>query len=132
LQWPEVVKARFRKMTLISFFGNFHLHRRKQMLVDSMRIILDNAHMKRRINLTIDAKLIAQARNIAHQRKSSISNLVEQGLQTLSKSPDRHDLSFAERWAGKLRLAPRDPADRKRERLWRKYRLVSNENSYRH
>jgi len=82
--------------------------------------------MKQRVNLTIDAKIVARAKRVAHQQGISISRLVEKGLQSLTKGPDLQDKSFAERWAGKLRLAPRHPADRKREYLWRKYKLAGN------
>ncbi len=82
--------------------------------------------MKRRINLTLDDKLVARARRVAHRQRISISRLVEKGLQGLTKEADFQDKSFAERWAGKLKLSPRNPADRKREHLWRKYRLADD------
>jgi hypothetical protein len=95
-----------------------------------MRIIDHNAHMKRRVNLTIDAELVVRARNLAHQRKSSISRLVEKGLQDLTKELDVQGENFAEKWMGKLKLAPRNSADPKRERLWRKYGLTGNADSH--
>jgi hypothetical protein len=97
-----------------------------------MRIIEHNAHMKRRINLTIEAELVARAKALAHQRKSSISRLVEKGLQTLTKDAESQGKSFADKWMGKLKLAPRKPADPKREHLLRKYGLTGDADSHRH
>lgn len=86
--------------------------------------------MKQRINLTIDAKLIVRAKAIAHEQKTSISRLVEKGLQNLPEAPARRSKSFADRWIGRLKLAPRNPADKRREHLWRKYGLIKNEDSH--
>ena len=97
-----------------------------------MRISKDNAHMKRRVNLTLDAKLVARARAVAHRQRTSVSQLVEEGLQRLTGDSKTQGKSFADRWMGKLRLAPRDPEDRKREYLWRKHKLSQNEDSDRH
>ncbi len=91
-----------------------------------MRTIIDNAHMKKRLNLTIDAQLVSRAKTLAHQRRSSISRLVEQGLKNLTGDSDRQGKSFADRWLGKLKLAPRNQADHKREHMWRKYGLTGN------
>jgi hypothetical protein len=88
--------------------------------------------MKRRVNLTIDAKLVVQAKTFAHRQGTSISMLVEKGLQNLTRDSDIQGASFADKWAGKLNLAPRDPKDRQREHLWRKYKLAGNANSHRH
>jgi post-segregation antitoxin (ccd killing protein) len=97
-----------------------------------MRIMAYDAHMKQRINLTIDAELISRARAMAHQQKSSISRLVEKGLEGITKSSGRRHRSFADQWAARLKLAPRNPADQKREYLWRKYGLAGNADSHRH
>ncbi len=97
-----------------------------------MRIIDHNAHMKRRVNLTIDAKLVIRAKALAFQRGSSISQLVEKGLRDLTRDSDVQGKGFSDRWMGKLKLAPRNPADPKRESLWRKYKLAGNADSHRH
>lgn len=88
--------------------------------------------MKQRVNLTIDAKLVARARALAHRQKTSISRLVEKGLQDLTKATGRQGRSFADQWMAKLKLAPRNPADQKREYLWRKYGLTGDADSHRH
>jgi hypothetical protein len=89
-----------------------------------MRMVDHNAHMKRRITLTIDAKLVVRAKALALQQGSSISQLVEKGLQDLAGDSDIQDKSFSERWMGKLRPAPRNPADPKREYLLKKHKLT--------
>jgi hypothetical protein len=95
-----------------------------------MRILKDNAHMKRRINLTINAKLVERAKALAHQQETSVSRLVEKSLQGLTDKSERPAMRFADEWMGKLTLAPRNPADRKREHLWRKYGLTGNADSH--
>jgi KaiC/GvpD/RAD55 family RecA-like ATPase len=97
-----------------------------------MRISEDNAHMKQRINLTIDAQLVARAKRQAHEQNTSVSCLVEKGLQAVTAGTSRRRRSFVDRWAGRLKLAPRNAADRKREYLWRKYGLAEDADSHRH
>jgi hypothetical protein len=55
--------------------------------------------------LTIDAELAAQARNFDHRRKSSISSLVEKGLQNLTKDSDIQGKNFADKCMAKQKLA---------------------------
>lgn len=88
--------------------------------------------MKRRINLTIDAELVERAKALAHQQDVSVSRLVEKGLQGLTANSERPSKRFADQWMGRLTLAPRNPADRKREHLWRKYGLTGSADSHRH
>jgi hypothetical protein len=100
--------------------------------IDSMRMLDHNAHMKRRVNLTIDAKLVVRAKALARRQGSSISQLVEKGLQDLARGSSIQGKSFSDRWMGKLKLAPRNPADPKREHLLQKYKLTENADSHRH
>ena len=86
--------------------------------------------MKRRINLTIDAQLIARTKRLAHQRKTSISQLVETGLRAIHPEENAPHSSFAEQWSGKLKLAPRNPEDPRQNFLWRKYGLGENADSH--
>ena len=88
--------------------------------------------MKRRINLTIDAKLVGRAKALAHQEGTSVSRLVEEGLLGRTDNSALQSKRFADQWMGRLTLAPRNPADLKRERLWRKYGLTGNADSHRH
>jgi hypothetical protein len=102
------------------------------MFVDSMRMNNQNTHMKRRVNLTLDAKLVLRAKALALQQGSSVSQLVEKGLQDLAKDFDIQAKRFSDKWMGKLHLAPRNPADPRQELLFRKYKLTENADSHRH
>lgn len=88
--------------------------------------------MKRRVNLTIDAQVLQRARRLAHQRRTSISQLVEDLLIGLTEGSGRETEDFVEKWAGRLKLAPRDPSDPRREYLWKKYRLGEHADLNRH
>jgi hypothetical protein len=80
--------------------------------------------MKQRVSLTIDPKVMRKARHIAHQRHTSVSQLVEDLLNHLTQPSPREPEDLVDKWAGKLKLAPRDPHDPRRERLWKKYGLA--------
>lgn len=79
--------------------------------------------MKKRITLTMDPKVSVQARHLAKSRHTSVSALVESLVSNAARRADIPDTqeSFADRWRGKLRLAPRHGA--RFEWLKRKYRL---------
>jgi hypothetical protein len=85
--------------------------------------------MKRRINLTIDAQLIVRAKRLTHAQNTSVSCLVEKGLQMLTTKTRSRQRSLADRWAGRLKLARRNAADQKQEYLWRKYGLAEDADS---
>jgi hypothetical protein len=87
-----------------------------------VRIIVDNTHMKQRLNLTVEADLIRLARQVAHERDTSISALVEEYLRNLPSRAPGSGAAFVAKWAGRLSLAPPD-GDPRREYLWRKYAL---------
>lgn len=87
-----------------------------------MRTMRDNAHMKQRLNLTIDADLIRLARQIAHERNTSVSALVEEYLRGLPSRGPGSGAAFIAKWTGRLTLAPPD-GDPRREYLWRKFAL---------
>jgi hypothetical protein len=80
--------------------------------------------MKQRVSLTIDPKVMRKARHIAHQRRTSVSQLVEDLLNHLTQPSAREPEDLVEKWAGKLKLAPRDLHDPRREHLWKKYGLA--------
>lgn len=86
------------------------------------RIKADNAHMKQRLNLTIDADLVRLARQVAHERQSSVSALIEKYLRNLPSRAPESGAAFVAKWTGRLRLAPPD-GDARREYLWHKFRL---------
>ena len=86
--------------------------------------------MKRRLNLTVDSEVIDRAKALAHKVGTSVSQLVEKELLKLTNAPARRKLKFADQWMGKLKPAPRDPKDQKREHLWHKYGLTGDANSH--
>jgi len=84
----------------------------------------DNAHMKQRLNLTVEADLIRRARQVAHERDTSVSALVEEYLRNLPSRAPGSGAAFIARWAGRLSLAPLpEGGDARREYLWRKFAL---------
>ena len=85
--------------------------------------------MKQRINLTVDAEIMYRARQLAHQRHTSISQLVEDLLIRLTQTSEKESEDLVKKWAGKLKLAPRDLSDPRREYLWRKYGLADHADS---
>ncbi len=88
-----------------------------------MRIFIDNAHMKQRVNLTIDPTVLRKAKQAAHQRHTSVSQLIEDLLISVTRSTAKAPEDIVEKWAGKLKLIPRDVSDPRREHLWKKYGL---------
>jgi hypothetical protein len=87
-----------------------------------MRTSADNAHMKQRLNLTVEADLIRLARQVAHERNTSVSALVEEYLRNLPSRTPGGGAAFVARWAGRLSLAPFD-GDPRRQYLWHKLAL---------
>ena len=78
--------------------------------------------MKQRLNLTVDADLVRSARQVAHERDTSVSALVEEFLRSLPSHEPVSGAAFVAKWTGRLRPAPPDGEPR-REYLWRKYDL---------
>ena len=78
--------------------------------------------MKQRLNLTVEADLIRLARQVAHERNTSVSALVEEYLRNLPSRAPGSGAAFIVRWAGRLTLAP-SGGEPRREYLWRKYTL---------
>ena len=60
--------------------------------------------MKQNLTITVDAELLRAARRYARSRGVSLSSLVEQSLRKMVEE-DRP--SFASRWRGTFRAAPR-------------------------
>ena len=63
--------------------------------------------MKRRLTITVDAKLVQIAKKHARSRGVSLSSLIEESLREVTRD---HSASFASRWRGRFRAAERgDP-----------------------
>lgn len=82
--------------------------------------------MKQRISLTLDPKVMHKAKQIAQQRQTSVSQLVEDLLSRITRSSEKEPEDLVDKWAGKLTLTPYDPDDSRRERLWKKYGLADH------
>jgi hypothetical protein len=82
--------------------------------------------MKQRVSLTLDPKVIRKARQIAHRRHTSVSQLVEDLLSHLAQPAAKEPEDLVEKWAGKLKLVPRDLHNPRREHLWKKYELADH------
>jgi hypothetical protein len=61
--------------------------------------------MKTKLTLTIDAKKILKARRLARKQKTSISNLIENYLDSVSET--QNEKNWADKWAasGDLKVA---------------------------
>ncbi|MDZ4846581.1 MAG: DUF6364 family protein [Chitinophagales bacterium] len=53
--------------------------------------------MKTKLTLTIDAKKIMKARRLARKQKTSISNLIEKYLDSVS---EKQGANWADKWTG--------------------------------
>ncbi len=70
-----------------------------------------------------------RARQLAHQCHTSVSQLVEDLLIRITRTSEKESEDLVEKWAGKLKLAPRDLSDPRREYLWRKCGLADHADS---
>ncbi len=71
--------------------------------------------MKEKLTLTIDGDAIAHAKAFAKKERVSLSHLVEQQFRRLGVE------SFADKWRGKFKMPPPNPADPRLTYLRRKY-----------
>lgn len=71
--------------------------------------------MKEKLTLTIDGEAIAHAKAYARKERVSLSHLVEQQFRRLGVK------SFADKWRGKFKMPPPNPADPRLTYLRRKY-----------
>ncbi len=85
--------------------------------------------MKQRVSLTIDPKVMHKAKQIAQQRQTSVSQLVEELLSRITQPSAKELEDLVDKWAGKLTLAPYDREDPRREWLWKKYGLANHANT---
>ena len=66
--------------------------------------------MKNRLSLTIDPKVVRQAKRVAKKRNTSLSALVEQLLAIESSDMVKPEPTkpFSQRWKGKLKIASKN------------------------
>ena len=74
--------------------------------------------MKTKLTVTLDEELIPKAKRYAKQHNRSLSSLIEESLQSLTKEPEQ---SFSKQWGGKLKVHPKD--DARFQQLAKKYKL---------
>lgn len=79
--------------------------------------------MKNRITLTIDPKIATRAKRIAHARRTSVSALIEDLVRAAPLSPNKQQVSFADKWAGKLHLRKVSGPDPRFDALKKRYGL---------
>jgi hypothetical protein len=79
--------------------------------------------MKKRITLTIDPLLARRAKQLAHNRHTSVSALIEEFVRAAPLSPDADGKSFVEKWAGKFQVAKPAQPDARLEALKAHYHL---------
>lgn len=79
--------------------------------------------MKNRVTLTMDPEIAKKAKQIAHARRTSVSALIEDLLRAASISATKQQVSFADKWTGKLRLRTPTKPDPRFEALKKRYGL---------
>jgi tRNA U34 5-carboxymethylaminomethyl modifying enzyme MnmG/GidA len=58
--------------------------------------------MKSRITITLDPTVVRQAKNVARERHTNLSALIEDLLKQTAQSNVAPRRSFTQKWAGKL------------------------------
>jgi Family of unknown function (DUF6364) len=79
--------------------------------------------MKKRITLTIDPQLAQRAKQLAHNRHTSVSALIEEFVRAAPLSPEADGKSFVEKWAGKFKVVKPAQPDVRLEALKARYQL---------
>lgn len=79
--------------------------------------------MKERITVTVERGLVLKAKQLAHQRGTSLSGLVETSLQASLVTKKESAGSFVERWAGKFSVREDESNDPRLKALKFKYNL---------
>ena len=78
--------------------------------------------MKDRVTLTIEPEIVGRAKKIAHQRKTTVSALVEDLIRRTPISAELEE-DFVHKWTGKLRVRKTPGRDSRFEYLKKKYGL---------
>jgi Family of unknown function (DUF6364) len=71
--------------------------------------------LKTKLTLTVEKRVIADAKKFAQRHGMSLSQIVEDQFRKLGRA------SFAERWYGKFKVPPANPKDPRLTYLLRKY-----------
>lgn len=79
--------------------------------------------MKTKITLTMDPEIVRRAKKLAHARKTNVSALLEGLVRGAPLPGEKERRPFAQRWAGRFRVAPTDPNDARLAALKARYQL---------
>ena len=79
--------------------------------------------MKTRITLTMDPMVFRRAKKLAHARKTSVSALIEGFVRQAPLAGEKKARPFAQRWAGKFRVAASEAPDARLDALRARYHL---------
>jgi hypothetical protein len=79
--------------------------------------------MKRRITLTIDPGVARRAKRLAHERRTSVSALVEDLVRSATLASGEEPRSFVDKWAGRFTVRQRTRPDPRLDALKARYRL---------
>jgi Family of unknown function (DUF6364) len=60
--------------------------------------------MKSRVTITLDPNVVRQAKNVARERHTNLSALIEELLKQTAQANVAPRRSFTQKWAGKLTL----------------------------
>ena len=78
--------------------------------------------MKNRVTLTLDPAVCHRAKQLARERGTSVSALVEEHLRATPLAGEQ-EKSFIERWQGRFRVAPIRKGDPRMRTLRAKFGL---------
>jgi hypothetical protein len=68
-------------------------------------------HMKTRVTITLDPRVIRRAKAVARSRRTNLSALIEHLLVQTADYGLAKPISFSQKWAGKLSIRESDGSD---------------------
>lgn len=81
-------------------------------------------HMKTRVTITLDPRIVRRAKAVARLRRTNLSALIEDLLARTAEEPSVSSERFSQKWAGKLALRE-DEADPLLAALKARYNIPS-------
>jgi hypothetical protein len=68
-------------------------------------------HVKTRVTITLDPRVIRRAKSVARSRRTNLSALIEGLLVQTAALGTAKPISFSKKWAGKLSVRESDGSD---------------------
>jgi hypothetical protein len=68
-------------------------------------------HVKTRVTITLDPRVIRRAKSVARSRRTNLSALIESLLVQTADLAVAKPISFSQKWAGKLSVRDSDGSD---------------------